>query len=89
MDEIVTDKKVLSRLPKATLNVQFQWFWFRYCLTPHRYPLFMRSRHANARTYWIGPIFICLPATWLLGPARSLHPEAFERDGSTKAEGQA
>ncbi|MCE2910236.1 MAG: hypothetical protein LW712_15565 [Burkholderiaceae bacterium] len=78
MDEIVTDPKALARLPKAGFSARFQWFWFRHCMGPRRFPLFMHSRNANARCYWIGPLFICMPAPWLMGPARSLHPEAFE-----------
>lgn len=72
-NEVVRDPKVLARLPRAGYRVEWQWSAWRLTRTG-----FMRSRHANARVFFLGPLFVCIPAPWLLGPARALHPEVFD-----------
>lgn len=75
IQEVVTDPAVLARLPKAHFKVEVKWFWFRRWHP--KTPLFFRTRFANALSYDLGPIHVLMPAPWLLGPARSNHPEAF------------
>lgn len=73
MSEVVTDPAVMAKLPQATWQVQWQWRSWRMVGDP-----IGTMRYANAKGYFLGPLFVCRPMPWLLGPARSLHPEAFE-----------
>jgi hypothetical protein len=79
-NECVQDQTVIARLPKSTWVWQWQWKTWR--TVGGWRPL--TARTANAKLYWLGPLFVCRPMPWLLGPARALHPEAFDgqaRDG--------
>lgn len=87
-DEIVTDEAVISRLPNAgRIRVRFHGFIVRWWLralivgdwdTVRHYSWIRRMRMANCETIRLGPIEIFRPMPWLLGPARQLHPEAFQ-----------
>lgn len=79
-NECVQDPAVIARLPKATWVLKWQWKAWR---TVGGWNL-LTARIANAKFYWLGPLFVCRPMPWLMGPARALHPEAFNgqaRDG--------
>lgn len=85
--DIVTDPAVIAKLPNAgSLSVRWQWFWFRnvwdrifggYPKFRFRSIFYLRYRVANAERISIGPLCITRPMPWLLGPAKTLHPEAF------------
>jgi len=94
MDSTITNPDVLARLPHAgPLRVHWRWHWFR-CLASDlrgnagrkgaywrdlwRTLRLHRMRLANAEIIFIGPIEIVRPMPWLAGPARQLHPEAFQ-----------
>ncbi len=92
--EIVTDPRVLARLPRAggpTMQCPRFWDWCWTVLgqaSPARFrvPRFglkilllpFRTRTANASTLIWGPFMWTRPEPWLLHPAKVLHPEAFK-----------
>lgn len=71
--ECVKDPAVIARLPKSKWVVQWAWKAVRrfrdWLPTVHRI--------ANSKIYSLGPLVVCRPMPWLMGPARVLHPEAF------------
>lgn len=90
MNEIVTELAVLARLPESgPTRLRWHWFWFRWMWNwlrgkpPHfglRILMHARTRIANAEYVAYGPLEIVRPKPWLLGPARQLHPEAFQQE---------
>lgn len=38
---------------------------------------FLKMRGANFLQLYVGPFDICIRMPWLVGPAKSLHPELF------------
>ena len=95
-------KEQHRKLPQAgRTTVRWQWFWFRNAAQDIRAAwrtrttrylrtaFYMRTRGANYGQVWIGPVTIIWPMRWLDGPARTLHPDAFEThrsDANTAAD---
>jgi len=74
------------RLPKTTLFwFQWHWFWFGDMWRAFRGTgvwrvkelLWLKTRCANATTLYVGPLLIGWRSAWLVGPARTYHPEIF------------
>lgn len=75
---VITDATVLAKLPKSSWSLHWRGGWlFRYS-TRRISGAFLTCRGANFKLYYVGPWEITRPMPWLAGPARQLHPEAFQ-----------
>lgn len=81
-DDIVKDRKIAAKLPKANLfHIEFfQWWLGDYIKAQSgwRPKFYQRMRYANAESFRFGPLCVTVARPWLIGPAQQLYPQLFD-----------